>query len=97
MSSTGVHKALQIAKGDLPFPQPLLHPLIQIENRWDGRWLRTRREWVEDYVNKKLVRSQPATPDIPTVRIRNPRKGQAVFRKGGMGYQFLKERQQNQE
>lgn len=62
----------------------------------DGRWLRTRREWVEDYITKKLVQAPASTPEIHVVRVRKPRKGQAVFRKGGMGYEFLKERQQNQ-
>lgn len=63
----------------------------------DGRWLRTRREWVEEYVAKKLVKAASATPEIHTVRVRKPRKGQVAFTKGGMGYQFLKERQQNQK
>jgi hypothetical protein len=63
----------------------------------DGRWLRTRREWVEEYVAKKIVQPRPTTPDDPIVRVRKPRKGQVVFRKGGLGYQFLKERQQNQQ
>ncbi len=63
----------------------------------DGRWLRTRREWVEEYVMKKLVQAPPSTPEIHVVKVRKARKGQVAFRKGGMGYQFLKERQQNQK
>jgi excisionase family DNA binding protein len=62
----------------------------------DGRWLRTRREWVEEYVTKKLVQAPASVPEIHVVRVRKPRKAQAVFRKGGAGYEFLKERQRNQ-
>jgi excisionase family DNA binding protein len=63
----------------------------------DGRCLRTRREWVEEYVNKRLVRPPVNAPEIPTIRVRKPRRGQVAFRKGGMGYQFLKEREENQK
>lgn len=62
----------------------------------DGRWLRTRREWVEEYVTKKLVQAPASVPEIHVVRVRKPRKAQAVFKKGGAGYEFLKERQRNQ-
>ena len=63
----------------------------------DGRWLRTRREWVEQYVTKKLVQAPSTTPEVHVIKGQKPRKGQVAFRKGGMGYQFLKERQQNQK
>ncbi|MBX9623897.1 MAG: hypothetical protein K2X82_08780 [Gemmataceae bacterium] len=62
----------------------------------DGRWLRTRRDWVEEYVTKKLVQAPASVPEIHVVRVRKPRKAQAVFRKGGAGYEFLKDRQRNQ-
>lgn len=62
----------------------------------DGRWLRTRREWVEEYVTKKLIQAPASLPEIHVVRVRKTRKAQAVFRKGGAGYEFLKERQRNQ-
>jgi excisionase family DNA binding protein len=63
----------------------------------DGRCLRTRREWVEDYINKRLVKPPINAPEIPTIRVRKPRRGQVVFKKGGMGYQFLKKREENQK
>lgn len=63
----------------------------------DGRCLRTRREWVEEYINKRLVKPPVNAPEIPTIRVRKPRRGQLAFRKGGMGYQFLKEREENQK
>lgn len=63
----------------------------------DGRCLRTRREWVEDYINKRLVKPPVNDPAIPTIRVRKPRRGQVVFKKGGMGYQFLKKREENQK
>src|SRR4051794_30258625 len=61
-----------------------------------GRGRGPRREWVEDYVTKKLVQPPASVPEIHVVRVRKPRKAQAVFRKGGAGYEFLKERQRNQ-
>jgi len=63
----------------------------------DGRCLRTRREWVEEYINKRLVKAPINEPEIPTIRVRKPRRGQVVFKKGGMGYQFLKKREENQK
>ena len=62
----------------------------------DGRWLRTRREWVELYVASKTVK--PPDPDV--VQIPRSRGGRHINRgiklkKGGAGYRFLKERAEN--
>jgi excisionase family DNA binding protein len=62
----------------------------------DGRWLRTRREWVEQYVATKTIKP----PDPEVVEFPRPRGGRHVnagikLKKGGMGYQFLKERAEN--
>lgn len=60
----------------------------------DGRWLRTRREWVEAYVAAKAIRPLPEDR-IPIKAIRGRRKVDAgmTLKKGGMGYQFLIERE----
>ena len=57
----------------------------------DGRWLRTRREWVEAYVATKTIKPLPEDR-IPIKAIRGRRKG-ITLKKGGMGYKFLMERQ----
>jgi excisionase family DNA binding protein len=54
----------------------------------DGRWLRTRREWVEEYLARKAVR-RPA-PDVHSVPAPRKRREQATLKKGGIGYRFLK-------
>lgn len=56
----------------------------------DGRWLRTLREWVEQYVATKAIKP----PDPKVVELPRPRGGRHVkvgvkLRKGGMGRQFL--------
>lgn len=61
----------------------------------DGRWLRTRREWVEQYVAAKSIK--PPDPDVVEI----PPQGKPhinvgiKFTKGGMGHQFLQERAKN--
>jgi excisionase family DNA binding protein len=62
----------------------------------NGRWLRTRREWVEQYVAAKTIKP----PDPELVQIPRPRGGRHINRgvklkKGGAGYRFLKERAEN--
>lgn len=55
----------------------------------DGRWLRTRREWVEEYVAEKTIKAS-VDPGIFTVP--NPlrrQKGHIKFKKGDAGYRFL--------
>ncbi len=56
----------------------------------DGRWLRTRREWIEAYIAEKTIKAANNDPDVYTVP--NPRKrrhGDITLKKGGAGYRFL--------
>jgi hypothetical protein len=56
----------------------------------DGRWLRTRRQWIEDYVAEKTIKAARDEPGVYTVP--NPpkrRQGQFKFKKGDAGYRFL--------
>jgi excisionase family DNA binding protein len=56
----------------------------------DGRWLRTRRQWVEEYVAEKTIKA--ATDDPGVYAVPNPsrrRQGQIKLKKGGAGYRFL--------
>jgi len=60
----------------------------------DGRWLRTRRQWIEEYVAEKTIKAANSEPDVYTVP--NPpkrRQGRIKFKKGSIGEQFLRERQ----
>jgi hypothetical protein len=62
----------------------------------DGRWLRTCREWVEQYV--AAITIKPPDPDV--VEVPRPRGKRHVnvgikFKKGGVGYQFLQDRVKN--
>lgn len=57
----------------------------------DGRWLRTRREWVEQYVAAKTIKP----PDRELVEILRPRGRRHVkqgikLKKGGLGYECLR-------
>lgn len=63
----------------------------------DGRWLRTRREWVEAYVATKTIKPLPEDR-IPIKAIRGRRKVDTgiTLKKGGMGHKFLTERQKRQ-
>ncbi len=54
----------------------------------DGRWLRTRREWVEEYLARKTV--QPPAPDAHFVSAPRKRRSQVTLKRGGIGYRFLK-------
>src|SRR5262249_3631899 len=57
----------------------------------DGRWLRTRREWVEEYIVRKTVQATQATPDVHSVPApRKKRPCQFTFKKDDAGYRFLK-------
>ena len=58
--------------------------------------MRTRREWVEQHVVAKTIKP----PDREVVELPQPRDGRHVnvgvkLKSGGMGYQFLKERAEN--
>ncbi len=63
----------------------------------DGRWLRTRREWIEAYVASKTIKPLPEER-IPIKAVRGRRKLDTgrTLKKGGMGYQFLMDREKNQ-
>lgn len=63
----------------------------------DGRWLRTRREWIEAYVASKTIKPLPEDR-IPIKAVRGRRKLDTgrTLKKGGMGYQFLMDREKNQ-
>ena len=58
----------------------------------DGRWLRTRREWVEEYIARKTVQPAQAAPGVHTVvrPPKRPSKGSVTV--SGIGHQFLQER-----
>lgn len=59
----------------------------------DGRWLRTRREWVEQYVAVKTIKPpDPEVVEVPRTRGRRNVNVCIKLKKGGMGYQFLRER-----
>lgn len=60
----------------------------------DGRWLRTRREWVEEYVAEKTIKAASSDPDVYTVPKPRRREGHITFKKGSIGEQFLRERQE---
>jgi hypothetical protein len=56
----------------------------------DGRWLRTRREWIETYIVEKTIKATRDEPGIYTVP--DPpkrRRGHIKLKKGGAGYRFL--------
>ena len=56
----------------------------------DGRWLRTRRQWVEEYIAEKTIKAANSEPGEYTVP--NPprrRQGEIKLKKGGAGYRFL--------
>ena len=57
----------------------------------DGRWLRTRREWVEQYVAAETVK--PPAPEVS--ELSRPRGRRHVYagiklKKGGMRYECLR-------
>ena len=57
----------------------------------DGRWLRTRREWVEEYIARQTVQTAQAGPDVHSVPVpRKKRPCQFTFEKEDAGYRFLK-------
>jgi hypothetical protein len=59
----------------------------------DGRWLRTRPEWVEEYVAKIMIEpaeTQEAAHAIPLGSSR--RKSHVKVKIGRIGHRFLKDR-----
>ena len=58
----------------------------------DGRWLRTRREWVEEYVARKTVQPSQTVPGVQTVPRPRKRPAQGTVTVSGIGLDFLRER-----
>lgn len=57
----------------------------------DGRLLRSRREWVEEYLSQQLVKKPEPQPD--EIKVRRPKvKLVGEFKKGGIAYDFLRSR-----
>lgn len=57
----------------------------------DGRWLRSRKEWVEEYLLKQVVKiPDPQPEEIKRKRPKAKLVGQ--FKKGGLAYEFLRSR-----
>lgn len=56
----------------------------------DGRWLRTRLAWVQEYVEKQTV--PVPSPEIHSIPVPSRRRKQATVSTKGIGYRFLKER-----
>jgi len=57
----------------------------------DGRWHRTRKDWVEEYLLAKML--QKPEPQIAEVRGKRPKvKLVGDFKKGGIAYEFLRSR-----
>lgn len=57
----------------------------------DGRWLRSRREWVEEYLEGKTV--CPAGKDEVAVPARSRKRRAATMPAGGTALDFLRDRQ----
>lgn len=56
----------------------------------DGRWLRTRREWIEEYVAEKTIKAAREEPGVYTVPDPPRRqRGHIKLKKGDAGYRFL--------
>jgi excisionase family DNA binding protein len=59
----------------------------------DGRWLRTRREWVEEYVASKTISPpESAGADYEIAAPSSRRRSHVKVKTTGMGYRFLKDR-----
>lgn len=58
----------------------------------DGRWLRTRREWVEEYIARKTVQTSQTVPGVQTVPRPRKRPAQGTVTVSGIGLDFLRER-----
>lgn len=56
----------------------------------DGRWLRTRRQWIEEYVAEKTIKAANSEPDVYIVpNLPKRRQGHIKLKKGDAGYRFL--------
>lgn len=57
----------------------------------DGRLLRSRREWVEEYLLAQVVKKPDPQPELITTK-RPKAKLVGQFKKGGLAYEFLRSR-----
>jgi excisionase family DNA binding protein len=56
----------------------------------DGRWCRSRREWVEEYIEKQTVRPEPPSAGVP---VQIPKRRRAVnVKANGVAHRFLQNR-----
>lgn len=63
----------------------------RIKSVKDGRWLRSRKEWVEAYLLMQVVKKPDSNPG--EVRTRRPKaKLVGQFKRGGLAYEFLRSR-----
>lgn len=63
----------------------------RIKSIKDGRLLRSRREWVEEYLLAKTV--QKPEPQPAEIKVKRPKvKLVGDFKKGGIAYEFLRSR-----
>jgi excisionase family DNA binding protein len=62
----------------------------------DGRWIRSRREWVEEYLETRTVRPEKGISDhaTETQRIRKSKTSTAAINPKGAGAKFLRERKE---
>jgi excisionase family DNA binding protein len=58
----------------------------------DGRWMRTRPEWVEEYVARVTITPAETPATIHEVPVPSRRKTPAKVKASGIGYRFLKNR-----
>jgi excisionase family DNA binding protein len=56
----------------------------------DGRWCRSRRQWVEEYVEKCTVQPETSQPQVPVIL--SKRANIASVKAGGVAHRFLQNR-----
>ena len=59
----------------------------------DGRWMRSKREWVDEYVLKQTIASPVPVPEVGDIKIPKPKRNEGVtIKPGGLALRFLQER-----
>jgi excisionase family DNA binding protein len=58
----------------------------------DGRWLRTRPEWVEEYVASHVIKPVEASGTVHELPVPSRRKSYARVKLNGIGHRFLRNR-----
>jgi excisionase family DNA binding protein len=58
----------------------------------DGRWCRSRQEWVEEYIEKQTVRPEPPPAEVP-VQVPKRRAAWSV-KANGVAHRFLQNRKE---